>query len=111
MERQEIDAKMHALEEKIGYHFKNIQHLAKAMGAIKRAHAKDDGKNNKSYQNDAYATIGDALLKAVLSDILYKNGATTKMDITVKRTRLESNNTLSKVMDKMNLRQYTYNEK
>ena len=42
------------------------------MGTIKIP-ISDQGKNNKEYANSVLATLGDAILKAVLTDILYRS--------------------------------------
>lgn len=84
-----IKENMLELEEKIDYHFKDISLLARAMGVIK-IEIPDQGKNNKEYTNSVLATIGDAILKAVLTDILYRSyGIQTKGQLTAKKANLK----------------------
>lgn len=84
-----IEKNMQELEKKIKYHFKDISLLARAMGAIK-IEIPDQGKNNKEYANSGLATLGDAILKAVLTDILYRSyGIQTKGQLTAKKVNLK----------------------
>lgn len=59
------------------------------MGAIK-IEISDQGKNDKEYANSGLATLGDAILKAVLTDILYRSyGIQTKGQLTAKKANLK----------------------
>ena len=103
MDKEIINKKMLELSEKLGYEFKNIENLAKAMGSIKK------GTRTKKYENDGLATVGDAILKAVLADYYYsKNKNASKGDITNWKSDLENNYTLNNIMDKEGFRQFTY---
>ncbi|MEA3323642.1 MAG: ribonuclease III domain-containing protein [Euryarchaeota archaeon] len=44
-----------------------------------------------------FRTLGDAVLKAVLVDLLVKSGCKTRGEITRKKKRLESKNTLAEI--------------
>lgn len=106
-----IKENMLELEEKIDYHFKDISLLARAMGAIK-IEIPDQGKNNKEYTNSVLATVGDAILKAVLTDILYRSyGIQTKGQLTAKKSELEENSVLHNIMIGEKLIDYAFNEK
>ena len=106
-----IKENMLELEEKIDYHFKDISLLARAMGTIKIP-IPDQGKNNKEYANSVLATLGDAILKAVLTDILYRSyGIQTKGQLTAKKSELEENSVLHKIMNCEELIDYAFNEK
>ena len=106
-----IEKNMRELEKKIKYHFKDISLLARAMGAIK-IEIPDQGKNNKEYANSGLATLGDAILKAVLTDILYRSyGIQTKGQLTAKKSELEENSVLHKIMNCEKLIDYAFNEK
>lgn len=84
-----IEENMLELEKKIKYHFKDISLLARAMETIKIS-IPDQGKNNKEYTNSALATLGDAILKAMLTDILYRSyGIQTKGQLTAKKVNLK----------------------
>lgn len=106
-----IKENMLELEEKIDYHFKDISLLARAMGVIK-IEIPDQGKNNKEYTNSVLATIGDAILKAVLTDILYRSyGIQTKGQLTAKKSELEKSSVLHNIMNREKLIDYAFNEK
>lgn len=106
-----IEENMRELEKKIKYPFKDISLLARAMGAIK-IEIPDQGKNNKEYANSGLATLGDAILKAVLTDILYRSyGIQTKGQLTAKKSELEESNVLHKIMDGEKLIDYAFNRK
>lgn len=106
-----IEKNMLELEEKIKYPFKDISLLARAMGAIK-IEIPDQGKNNKEYANSGLATLGDAILKAVLTDILYRSyGIQTKGQLTAKKSELEKGIVLHNIMNGEKLIDYAFNEK
>lgn len=106
-----IEKNMLELEEKIKYPFKDISLLARAMGTIKIP-IPDQGKNNKEYANSGLATLGDAILKAVLTDILYRSyGIQTKGQLTTKKGELEKGIVLHNIMNGEKLIDYAFNEK
>lgn len=106
-----IEKNMLELEEKIKYPFKDISLLARAMGAIK-IEISDQGKNNKEYANSGLATLGDAILKTVLTDILYRSyGIRTKGQLTAKKSELEKSSVLHNIMNREKLIDYAFNEK
>ena len=107
-----IEKNMLELEEKIGYQFKDISLLARAMGTIK-IEKTDQGKNNKEYANSLLATVGDAILKAVLADILYRlHEIQTKGQLTARKSELEKSIVLHKIMNgEKQLIDYAFNEK
>ena len=67
------------------------------------------GKNHKEYTNEGLATVGDAVLKAVISDFLYKGGVTRKGEITTRKSELENNKSFRKIMTDKKLIEYAYN--
>lgn len=106
-----IEKNMQELEKKIEYYFNDISLLARAMGAIK-IEISDQDKNNKEYANSGLATLGDAILKAVLTDILYRSyGIQTKGQLTAKKSELEKSSVLHKIMNCEKLIDYAFNEK
>ena len=110
MENERIEKEMRELELKLHYHFNDISWLAEAMGSIKKE-IKGSGKNNSEYVNDGLATVGDAILKFVITDKLYQDGIKTKGEITDKRRPLEENATMYKIMLGEGLIKYSYNDK
>ena len=107
-----IDA-MRELEKHIGVTFNDIIWLVKAMNATPLQKRENAGKNKRrDYTNSALATVGDAILKAILSDVIFSNGKNDirKEEITKQREKIENNDILFTVMGLANLKQFTYNE-
>ena len=62
-------------------------------------------------KNTALATVGDAILKAILSDYFFSsNCEARKGEITKNKEKLENNNVVYEVMERFDLKQYTYND-
>ena len=113
---ERIIEKMHELERELGLSFKEIQWLAIAMNSTRLPKLSGDGKNKKpDCNNTALATVGDAVLKAILSDFLFlcftsENKMARKGEITHAKERLENNQVLYEVMWRYDLKKYTYND-
>ena len=88
MDNEKIRLKMTELQEKIGYQFSDINWLSAAMKSEK-IEVHNVGKNHKEYTNEGLATVGDAVLKAVISDFLYKGGVTRKGETLQERVKLK----------------------
>lgn len=110
MKTKRIENEMRKLEVKIDYYFNDISWLAKAMGSIK-IEVSSQGKNASEYANEGLATVGDAILKFVIADYLYRiEGITTKGKITAAKSVLEKNSTMHKMMIEEDLIAYAYND-
>ena len=110
METKRIENEMRKLELKIDCHFNDISWLAKAMGSIK-IEVSGQGKNASEYSNEGLATVGDAILKFVIADYLYRiEGITTKGKITTTKSGLENNSTMHRIMLEEGLIAYAYND-
>lgn len=109
MEKKRIEREMRELELKLHYHFNDISWLAKAMGSIK-IEVVGRGKNGSEYSNEGLATVGDTILKSVIADKLYRDGIRTKGEITVKKSDLENNSAMHRMMLSEGLIDYSYNE-
>ena len=113
---ERIIEKMHELERELGLSFKEIQWLAIAMNSTRLPKLSGDGKNKKpDCNNTALATVGDAVLKAILSDFLFlcftsENKMARMGEITHAKERLENNQVLYEVMGRYDLKKYTYND-
>ncbi len=77
MDNKIIQEKMKELSTLIDFNFKNIEWLVKAMNA-KKYDVEGEGKNHKEYANDTLATVGDAVLKLVVSNYLYNEKITKR---------------------------------
>ena len=109
MDVKRIEKEMREFELILQYHFNDYHWLAKAMQSVK-IDVVGEGKNHKEYTNDGLATVGDAILKLVIADDLYRGGCTTKGAITANKSDLENNDIMHKVMLKEGWIQYSYNE-
>lgn len=109
MDKKRIEKEMRELELKLHYHFINISHLAKAMGSIK-IEVPGQGKNGSEYSNEGLATVGDTILKSVIADKLYRDGIQTKGEITTRKSGIENNATMHRMMMNEGLIDYSYNE-
>lgn len=111
MEQERVEEKMKELENKLKYSFKDINLLAEAMKSEKLPKKGTDGTNAKDYSNERMAFLGDTILKFLIAEELYDADENArKGDLTDKKMCLEKNAVLSKIMDRENLRPYTYNQ-
>lgn len=106
---EEITSKMLELQEKIKYKFNNIKHLKDAMNATLMSKTNEEGKHKKDYFNDALGTVGDALIKFLLSDYLYE-GTTKKGEISQHKEKMENNEVLYKIIVGEGWINYAYNK-
>ena len=69
-------------------------------------------KNHHEYSNEAMATVGDAILKAVIADMLFRDSPNiTKGELTVAKKCLENNKTLHGIDCSEGIINYAFNEK
>lgn len=108
LEKNEIVSKMNDLAQLIGYEPNDISFLAKAMHC-QIIHSFGDGKNRKNYTNDSLATLGDSLLKFILTEYLFDNGY-DKAEITTKKQQLEDNTSLYNLCNDSGIFRYAYND-
>ena len=71
-----------------------IQALTRKGYAKERVEA-----HEKCESQEDLAVLGDGILRAVLTELLMKEGYTTKGDLTKKRSKLENNATLASIAD------------
>ena len=109
LEKERIKKMMKQFEIVLHYHFNEIEWLSKAMKSVLLPKKESDGKNHKEYTNEGLATVGDAIIKSVIADKLYKQGLTTKGSITDAKKNLENNETMHKVMLEEGWIKYSYN--
>lgn len=107
MEEEIVLTKMKDLESKIGYKFKDIRYLSKAMCATsqkyKYINSKGEERDFSEYINQGFATVGDAILKAALADYFYCEGITTRRVLTNTKGQIENNDTLYDLLNKFSL--------
>lgn len=85
-----------AIEEAIGYTFSNKNLLARAL--TRKAYANEQKPQNKECEDqEIFRTLGDAVLKTVLVDLLIASGCKTREEITNRKMELESEEGLAKI--------------
>ena len=93
------------IEKIIGYHFFERQHLIRAL--THPAYANElIQKNRICLTQDAYSTLGDAVLKTSLILFLMEKGIQDKGTITQVKEQLENNETLARIGHRMKIRRY-----
>jgi ribonuclease-3 len=84
------------LEESMHYFFKEKTLLIRAL--TRKAYANEQKQqNNDCEDQEIFRTLGDAVLKTVLVDLLIKNGYRTREDITNRKMELESEEGLARI--------------
>lgn len=108
MENAIIIPQMIELAKLINYELNDISYITKAMHC-QIIHKYGDGKNRKNYSNDSYATLGDTILKFVLTEYLFDKGC-DKAEITQRKQKLEDNSTLYNLCNESGIFRYAYND-
>ncbi len=90
------------IEENLGYSFHNTELLNRAL--TRRAYALEKKQQNQECEDqEIYRVLGDAVLRAVLVDLLIKTGCKTREEITTKKQRLEREETLAEIARKLSI--------
>jgi ribonuclease III len=93
---------MNNLEEKLGYRFSETSLLARAL--TRKAYANEKRQRNISCEDqEVYCTLGDAVLKTVLIDLLIKSGASTPDIVTQRKKELEREENLASIGRKIGI--------
>lgn len=108
MEDNVIIPKMYELAKLINYQANDISYLKKAMYCQKLPNP-EDGKNRGNYTNDSLATLGDAILKFILTEYLFCK-YNDKAKITQKRIEFENNDTLYRFCNEYGIIDYAYHD-
>ena len=84
------------IEKNLGYSFADKNLLNRAL--TRKAYALEQKQRNQDCEDqEVFRTLGDAVLKAVLVDLLIKSGCKTREEITSKKIRLEREETLANI--------------
>nr|WP_321353017.1 ribonuclease III domain-containing protein [uncultured Methanoregula sp.] len=91
--------KIQKLEKRLGYEFKNRNELYRALthSTFSKEEKEKKGGARLCPHQGTYATLGDAILKAVFIWVLMEKGLKTKGDITIFKAGLEKNLKLAEV--------------
>jgi ribonuclease-3 len=93
------------IETIIGYHFFERQHLIRAL--THPAYANElIQKNRICLTQEAYSTLGDAVLKTSIILFLMEKGLQEKGTITRTKEQLEDNHSLAKIGRRMKIKRY-----
>ena len=93
---------MDTTEEKLGYRFSDISLLARAL--TRKAYANEQRQRNVFCEDqEVYCTLGDAVLKTVLIDLLIRSGADTPDTVTQRKKELEREENLAAIGKKIGI--------
>lgn len=101
MEERRIESEMAELAKLIAYPSEDVGQLAIAMRATPEG---DD-----QFCFSGYETIGDAMLKGIISVYLFELGKTSKAEITKAKQLIEANNSYHQVTLDTGIWKYAYN--
>jgi len=87
----------------LGYHFSNLGVLIRAFTRAAYAKEERDSDNPITEDQVPLATLGDAILKAALADIIFHSGQKTAEQITKERIEREKNLTIARVAKEQRL--------
>ena len=105
-----VREKMGNFEALLKYKFKDRSWLAKAMCSIKVT--TKNGKSTNEFYNDPMATVGDAIIKAILAVFLFKDKNIKDSGlITIEKSQIEDNQTFHDIMMKKKWIKFAFNEK
>ena len=102
MEERRIESEMADLAKLVSYPSEDIGQLAIAMRATPEG---DD-----QFYLSGYETIGDAMLKGIISVYLFDQGKTSKAEITKAKQLIEANGSYHKVTLYTGIWKYAYND-
>jgi len=84
------------IEERLGYTFSDRNLLKRAL--TRKAYANEQKYLNINLQDqEVFRTLGDAVLKTILIDLLIEKGCKTREDITTRKMKLESEEKLASI--------------
>ena len=93
------------IEKNLGYSFADISLLNRAL--TRKAYALEQKQQNQDCKDqEVFRTLGDAVLKAVLVDLLIKSGCKTRDEITSKKKGLEREEKLAEVGKNLGIRSF-----
>jgi ribonuclease III len=91
-----------AIEIRLGYIFLDRGLLIQALTRKAAAHEQRQ-KGKICEDQEVFRTLGDAVLKAILTELLIQQGYTTRGDITQKKAKLENEESLSAMLRTMEI--------
>ncbi len=90
------------IEIRLGYIFLDRDLLIQAL--TRKDAAQEQGQKGKPCKDqEVFRTLGDAILKAILTELLIQQGYTTPGDITQEKAKLENKESLSTMLRTMEI--------
>lgn len=90
------------IEENIGYYFSNKSLLNRAL--TRKAYALEQKQLEKFCEDqEIFRTLGDAVLKIILIDMLINSGSNTRDEITIKKIELERKESLASIAQELKI--------
>jgi ribonuclease III len=91
-----------AIEKNLGYSFLNKDLLNRAL--TRRAYALEQRQKKRALEDqEVYRVLGDAVLKAVLVDLLIESGSKTREEITTRKQKLEREEALAEIARQLDI--------
>ena len=93
------------IEDELGYIFKNKYFINRAL--TRKAYALEQKQQNiECDDQEIYRTLGDAVLKTVLIDLLIKSGINSRGEITSRKKSLEREEGLAQISKRIGIGAY-----
>ena len=93
------------IEKNLGYTFKNKYFLNRAL--TRKAYALEQKQQNiECDDQEIYRTLGDAVLKTILIDLLIKSGINSRGEITSRKKSLEREEGLAQISKRLSIGAY-----
>ena len=90
------------LEEKLGYFFFDKRILARSL--TRKAYALEQHQKNQECEDqEAYRTLGNAVLQTVLTELLIRAGHTTQQELTAQKSALEREENLARLSEELGI--------
>lgn len=94
-----------AVEKRLNYSFQDKQLLIRAL--TRKAFAQEQKQQGQPCEDQELDRIlGDAILKAILVEMLIQQGHTTRESITNKKSDLEKRESLAKMFERLEIQQF-----
>jgi len=91
-----------SIEQRLNYTFKNKEFLIRAL--TRKAFAQEQKQKGKACEDqEVYRILGDAVLKAILIELLIEKGYDSRESITNKKIDLEKRETLGMMLREMDI--------
>ena len=94
-------------EKVIGYSFDYKSLLKRALTTKSHSNEKHQ-KHEECEDQDGLRTLGDAVLKVIICDLLIRDGLKKKGEITIRKSEIENNDFLSRLGEKFEITNFMF---